>query len=1185
MLSRFLMRGLVGIFLLLSYSFVLKAQTTYGSLSGTVTDASGAAAPGATVTLTSTATSEKQTQTTGDTGLYSFVNLIPGQYRIVVEKTGFKRVSRENVIIQVQQSTRVDFALAVGQVSETVTVTAETPLLQPETSSLGQVVEQRNANELPLNGRNVFNLVEVAPSVVMQGGAAGTATGQNPFSWGNFQIGGAFANQSAEYLDGQPLNIGYINLPILIPTQDTIGEFKVQTHDLGPEWGKLAGGVLNLSTKSGSNTWHGEVYEYIRNKVLNANTWFANNGGLSRPAFTQNQFGGNLGGSVIRGRTFFFFSYEGFRLRKGQTFLATVPTAAERTGDLSALAALANNGNGVQIIDPCSGAATCTSYSPVPFTGNVIPASRINPTAAALLSLWPSPNGSGVLNNYSTNASTGGNQNQYVGRVDQKINDAQHLFVRYSLWNNLNLALDPLGTGLCQDRCAENYTSKALSIGYNYLFTPNIIGNLNVAASRFGYTRTPKNSGFDFSTIGWPSSFNAELGSSLRTPPTPCVTGIANDIMCSQGQSFIVDKDTQYYFSPYLTIVHGRHTLQLGAQYEITLDNYTQTNIASGAFADTGNYTGLAFADFLLGWANNPGNANGNHFFGAAIVPNLVAGKQKYWGGYANDTYHVTSQLTLNLGLRYEYQSPWSERHDRQSFWDPTPVNTYANQGLSVQAPGAIYLVNTHGIRSSRYNLDQNWKMFSPRVGFAYSIDPNTVVRSGYGIFWIPLDTSWATNPLNDPVNSIQTQYVGNNGNLNVPTNTISTPWPNFILPPGRDPSYASDLLGQGISGVDVPQYKYGYMQQWNLDVQRTLPGGWFADIAYAGSKGTHLPQYTQQIDQLADSYFAQAAQQAAAHETVAIAQLVTNPFYCDTKAVANNCGSTLHASPGSALDSPTTTQGQLNRPFPQYNGVQLAGQGSFASSYNALQATLQKRFHGGGTLLAAYTWAKLMSNTDTITSWLEGGGVGAVQDWNNLAREWSLSSQDVTHRLIISYVLDLPIGRGKPYLGNLPSIANKAISGWGVDGVTTFQTGFPVNINAAQNNTVGGYGAGLRPNVVNGCHKATSGSADSRVKGGGWINASCFQQPADWTFGNESRVDGTLRAQGIGNFDFAAFKNTNFGPSERMGIQFRAEFFNIFNHPQFGPPGNSFGSSNFGVVNSLANDPRLVQFAAKFLF
>jgi hypothetical protein len=1184
-------RGLLCVILLLSCSLALRAQSTYGALTGTVSDTSGAAEVGATVTLTNVGTSEKQTQSTGDTGLYSFVNLNPGQYRVSVEKAGFKHVNRENVVIQVQQTTRLDISLTVGEVSETINVTSEVPLLQAETSSLGQVVEQRSADELPLNGRNVFSLVEVAPSVVMQGQAGSTATGANPFAWGNFQIGGSFANQSGEYLDGQPLNIGYINLPIMIPTQDSIGEFKVQTNDIGPEWGKVAGGVLNLSTKGGSNAFHGEAYEYIRNKVLNSNTWFGNNGGLARPPFTQNQFGANFGGRVIKDKTFFFGGYEGFRLRQGVTALTTVPTALETGGganggyDLSALAAA----SGVsQLVNPCGTAAFCADRSAVtPFAGNVIPANLVNQTAKALLNLWPKPtNPTAVLNNYVANYSTGGNQNQIFVRGDQKINDAQHIFVRYNTWNNKNLPTDPLGTGECQDRCTETMTSKAMAVGYNYVFSPNVIGNLDLALSRFGYLRTPKNQNFDFSTIGWPSAWNAEVGDALRTPPTPQVVGMSDGIMGSQGAgSYIVDKDTQSYVSPYLTLVRGRHTFQMGFQFEVTLDNYTQTNDASGVFGFTGSYTAatttsptLGFADFLLGWAQNPQNIT-NHFAGAALNPNLVAGKQNYIAGYINDTFHATGKLTLNLGLRYEYQSPWTERFNRQSYFDPTAINPLATDATGTSVLGFIGLVDTPGVHPSRYNLDPNKNAIAPRVGFAYSVDSKTVVRGGYGLFWIPIDANWATNPLNDPVNSIQTQYFGNNSNNAVPANTITTPWPNFIAPPGRNPVYASELLGQSIAGVDIPQYNYGYTQQWNLDLQRTLPGGFFTDIAYAGNKGTHLPQYTQQVDQLGDNYLAQAAAQAAADPTatVDIMKQVPNPFV----SVAN---------PSSALGVPFIAAGQLLRPFPQYAGLQLAGQGSFSSIYHSLQATLQKRFSGGGTLLAAYTFSKLLSNTDTITSWLEGGGVGGVQDWNNLRGEKSLSSQDVPQHLIVSYVLDLPFGKHKAFLGDLPALADKVVGGWGVDGITTFQTGFPVNIGAANNSTVGSFGAGLRPNVTAGCHKANGGSADERVKNGiaggdGWINASCFSQPAPWTFGNESRVDSSLRTQGIDNWDFAVFKHTSFGPEGKLGFEFRVELFNTFNHVQFGPPGNSFGSSTFGEISSQNNNPRLVQFAGKIVF
>src|SRR5271168_206350 len=357
----------------------LSAQTTYGSIAGLVADSSGAAISGADVTLTNTGTAEKRVQSTGPDGLYDFVNLIPGKYRIDVEKTGFKRTTRPEVIVEVGQSVRIDLTMQVGDVTQTVEVTGETPQLQAETSSLGQVVEERKVNELPLNGRNVFNLISLAPSVIPQGSATGTPVGVNPFGWGNYQVNGSFGNESAEYLDGQPLNIGYINLPVVIPTQDSIQEFKVQTSNLGADWGKFSGGVINLSTKSGSNGLHGAAYEYLRNKVFDANDFFLNSAGQDRPPFTQNQFGANAGGPLIipklydgRDKTFWFFSWEGFRLRTGTAFTTTVPTPAEVAGNFSAIT--------TPIMDPCGGTVTtavaCPGYTgaATPFAGNQIPA-------------------------------------------------------------------------------------------------------------------------------------------------------------------------------------------------------------------------------------------------------------------------------------------------------------------------------------------------------------------------------------------------------------------------------------------------------------------------------------------------------------------------------------------------------------------------------------------------------------------------------------------------------------------------------------------------------------------------------------------------------------------------------------------------------------------------------------------
>jgi hypothetical protein len=364
-------------------------------------------------------------------------------------------------------------------------------------------------------------------------------------------------------------------------------------------------------------------------------------------------------------------------------------------------------------------------------------------------------------------------------------------------------------------------------------------------------------------------------------------------------------------------------------------------------------------------------------------------------------------------------------------------------------------------------------------------------------------------------------------------------------------------------------------VQQWNLDLQRQLPGGFFADIAYAGSHGVHLPQFQANINQIADNFIAQAAQQNASGQPVTIAQPVTNyPF---STPLPGNLG------PGHLI------QGQLDRPFPQWAGLQLNGFGCCDSSYNALQATLQKRFATGGTLLVAYTNAKLISNTDTLTSWLEGGttgGVGSIQDWNNLRNERSLSSQNVSQLLVISYVLDLPLGKGRKFFSNASGFTGKLVTGWGMDGTTTFQTGFPLKLSESAGTPLSALNLGigtLRPNVVGGCNQSMPGDREQRL--GEWFNTACFAPPPAYGFGNEARVDPQLRQDGVNNWNWAVFKRTMFGPEDRMYIEFRGEFFNLFNRPQFGPPNTSQGSNTFGVVSSTVNNPRLIQFGLKFAF
>jgi hypothetical protein len=1152
-------------------------QTTFGSLVGTVRDPSGGVVPGVQVTLTNLGTNGKTVTTTNPDGIYEFVNVQPGSYRVDAEKPGFKRFSRSPIVVQTQQSYRIDISMQLGSVTQTVHVTAATPLLQPQSSSLGQVIAGRSVTEMPLNGRNVFNLMSLVPSVVPQGQSQGTPTGANPFAFNNYQINGAFGNESAIYLDGVPENNGYLNLPAFIPTQDSIQEFKVQTDNLGPEWGRFAGGVMNLTTKSGTNQIHGEAYEYLRNKVLNSNDFFSNEAGIPVGAFTQNQFGANVGGPLYipgvydgRNKTFWFFSYEGFRLRQGQTFVDTVPTPAEQKGDFSGL--LDATGAQIPIYNPLSvcgelGNAPCAVgsngqpvYTRSQFPGNVIPQTMLNPSSLALENLWAKPNAVGEqytnVNNFVTNMSVGGNNDEYVGRVDQNVSDKQHIFGRYSRWSNLNLPINPFGTGVCQDRCTETFTTNDVVLDDTYSFTPTLISDIHVGFDRFAYDRTVPTTGFDLTSIGWPAALNAQIPSSLRTFPTPNVQDMSGDLFGTQGAgSVIVARDNNFYLSGDLTKILGRHTLKAGAQFLVLQHNYAQTNIGSGIFTFDRGFTssspfngaaGFGFASYLLGYPSGGNNS----------LPALVAGEQIYRAVYFGDTWQATSKLTLDLGLRYAQDGPWSERFNRLSFWDLNAASPLA-AATGLPLKGEMGLVDS-SLDPSRNPVNLDETQFAPRFGLAYRLNDQTVIRGGYGIFWIPDLVAWSIEPNNDPVNSISTPFVATiNGGI-TPYNTVSgwsNPFPNGILqPPGRAPNLNQIFFNTGGAGDPVANEAGGYMQQWNFDFQRQLPKGFFIDLAYAGSRGVHLHTNNQNIDFLPDKYLPMGT---------ALDNQVANPFY-----------SLITQGP---LSSATVAASQLLLPYPQYTGMSIAGAGWGDSIYHSFQAKVERRFRGGGTLLVAYTNAKLLSDTDTVSSWLESstGGVAGTIDWNNIkGSSYSLSSDDIPQRLVASYVVNLPVGHGQRFFAGASGIADKLVSGWGLDGITTFESGFPLKIGSSSGGTM--------PDRI--CANASrSGSPESRLDE--WFNTSCFVPSPSFTYGTESRVDPNLREEGMNNWDIALFKTTNFGPSERMGLQFRAEFFNFFNRPEFGPPGATQGTSGFGVVSSQVNNPRLIQFALKFLF
>lgn len=1156
--------------LILAFCGAAAGQASYGSIAGTVSDSSGAVLPEAKVTLTNLGTSEKRAMLTNKDGFYEFINLVPGQFRIDIEKSGFKHFDQEPITVEVQQVAHIDVAMQVGEMAQRVEVTAQTPLLQPETSSLGQVVESRKVNELPLNGRNPLALVALVPGVVPQGTVGGGSlmnpAGQNPFAAGNFQIGGGAANQSAAFLDGAPLNNAYYNILAITPSQDAIQEFKVQTNNLSAEYGRFSGGVINLATKSGTNSYHGSLYEFLRNKVLNANSFFNNAAGKPTPAFTQNQFGGSLGGPVRvphvyngHDKLFFFVNLERYAQRYGIASVFSVPTPQEVQGDFSGLRSA--NGALVPIYDPLTTVADSNNaghYIRTQFPNNIIPASRIDRTAGYLADYryWAAPNATGNpvthINNWVGNAGAGANSTQLNTRMDANISGKQEFFARYTLWSTDLLAVDPFGTHVYPIQVApQKWLNQQVVLNDTYTFSPTTIMDLRFAFMRQNVDQKPQSVGYDLSQLGWPTSLNQQV--SFRV--IPVITSMAGlTAFFGESGTVIVSKVPEYTAMPSLWMIRGKHSIRIGGDYRIGQMNFVQSNTGGGTFTFDQNFTtldplhpsgGFSFASFLLGY---PGG-------GSLPTVNPIASQKIYRALYFQDDIHVTSKLTLNAGVRWELDGPFSERYNRLSLFEPNTPSPLA-QATGLPVMGQLALVDSQA-HSSRTNFNPNYTDFGPRIGLAYQALKRTVIRAGYGVFYLPQSQTGATGVDADAVNTYSTPMVTTTDGGLTPFNKFSNPFPSGVQQPaGRNPNYQNLLYGLGLNTV-LPSNPAAYTQQWNFDVQEQLPGNFLVDAAYAGSRGVHIYMGTQSMDQLPPQDMALGAQ---------LLQTVPNPFY----GLINN----------GTLAQHTVTYNQLLRPFPQYSAVNLIGHDNGDSNYQSFQLKLEKRMGSGGSFLLAYTNSKLISNVDSYTAWLEAGSA-LPQNWYNLRAERSLSEFDTPQRLVASYVVDLPFGEGKRWLGHARGLGGKLLSGWGLDGVWTAQRGFPLFITNSSN-TSNAFAGTARPNE-NGQDPSLSGSAVSRLNK--WFNTADFSQPAPFTFGNSPRTLGDVRAQGIDNFDFALFKNTRFGPEEKLGLQFRCEVFNLLNRVQFGYPGMSFGTAQFGVVSSQLNQPRLIQLALRFSF
>jgi outer membrane receptor protein involved in Fe transport len=1173
-------------------------QNTTGAIVGTVNDASGGVVAGATVTVTNKATNEKRTAITSETGEYQSLNLQPGQYRLDIEVSGFKHYVRDPVEVQVELTSRINADLSVGAVTETVTITSQAPIIQSENAALGQVVQGRAVQEIPLNGRNVLALVGLVPGVVPQGSSSGNLTGQNVFAAGNYQIGGGSANQSSTLYDGSPVNVSYGNATILVPSQDAVQEFRVQTSNNTAEYGNYTGGVINIASKSGTNSIHGTAYEYVRNTIFNSTPYFARH--FANPAqylpknpLHQNQFGANIGFPIIKDKLFGFFDYQGYRLAQQRLYtngLATVPTLKMRQGDFSELLPL-----GTIIYDPCGGTVSagqpCPTYTGprTPFPNNVIPQARFSRVAQALINYpyWAAPNVKGAANNgttqnFRTYARSGGTNDQYNGRVDLSLGDKQRIFARYTQWNSANQAPQPFGNGLLAGDpiSPEAFKTYQTVLGDTYVINPTTIADLRVSYLRWNYKRTPGTLGFDETSLGFPSYFGQiDRLNNLSPSTTLPAISMSNPTVNNVGSGLISSINQNYVIAPTVTKTIRSHTLKAGADLRRMEEQYFQNNSPGGTFAFDNVFTGRSasnasgsghpFASFLLGYAAS----------GTVQVAPVTYSTIYYQGYYLQDNWVVNPKLTLNFGIRYEIPGVYRERNNRQATFDPNAVNPLL-AGVTVNGNpvrGAFNLVASpehpeQGLRKEHFTN------FSPRLGLAYRFSDTTVFRAGWGKFVIPSILQFPESPVQSPTNYINNNITASTNNNATPNVTLDNPLPSGLAgAPGRNPIYQQTFLGSGVNAI-LSDEENGATYQWNAAIQTQLPKGIAFEIAYAALHGSHLP-VSRPINQVPASVLAQAA----ADPTCSPAP-TANCFF--TKQVANPFNRALF-SQGSQQNA-TFGANQLYRPFPQYGGIANTGNYVGFSNYQALQMKVEKRFNSGGVLLASYTFSKLLANVESLTSWLESTGAPGYQNNNNLDAEYSLSGYDSRQRLTVAYVYMLPFGRGQKFAGGVSGFLDKLVSGYGLNGVTTLQKGFPLGISVAQNNvSTYSFAGTTRPNVVPGCAKYTSGSIQSRLgdstAASKYFNTSCFTAPPIFTFGNESRTDNQLRAPGIANYDLALFKDTTI--TERVKLQLRVESFNLFNRVQFGAPNTSIGNTLAGQITTQVNDPRLLQLAGRISF
>jgi hypothetical protein len=1163
----------------------LWAQKDTGSITGVVKDASGAVLPGARVTVSDVERGTDLVTRSNEQGEYVAGPLKVGRYQIAVEKQGFKKTTAGPIKVDVQARLAVDIVLQVGSISETMTVTTEGPQLETDTSSLGQVQDSHTIETLPLNGRNYAQLA------LLSAGVSTSEPGSRVETTFGFSSNGSRSLQNNFQLDGVDNNsdLGDVlngSAYVIQPSVDAIAEFKVQTNAYSAEFGRGNGAVMNAVIKSGTNQLHGDVYEFLRNDVLDGKNAFDEFG---RVGYQQNQFGATLGGPIVKSRTFFFVDYEGLRRRQALPQLSLVPTPAEIGGDFSSFLtnslayAVDMNGNTTsQVALDCSGNPTYQGeifntyltqvrtnlnkypdgYCGVPIgvdssgnPTNIFPTGLIDPLAARLSALFPQPNVSLNGSNFLAEPKQSTDQNNFDVRIDHRIGDKDSIFGRFSYEDQPSFIPSPfdnaLDGGSFQDGNQDNsYRSAAIS--ETHAFSATTVNELRLGYNRINAHRFQLNANTNVAAqLGFPGvPFGPDNGG---LPNITIDDGTAT--IGSSGFLPSIEKQNAYVLGENLTKVFGRHALKIGTELRYIEFTISQPAASRGTMDFASEFTdnaaapttgGEAFGSFLLGITD------------AATITNQhdVDYRRGDYSWFAQDDFRATPKLTLNLGLRYELFTMVKAKDNEEANFDFATDSLVVPKGqqatLTPTLAGLIPILRngTTGL------VSPSLTNFAPRVGFAYQINPKLVLRAGYGIFYGGEENGPFSNPspgFNPPffVTENFTQPCGlpaanpNPGQPNcavigpenIPLSNLYQGFPADSLVDPNTPTLFSES-----SKLETP-----YAQQWHLGFQYQLPAQMLLDLSYAGSRGSHL-------------YGMYNGNQAQPNEV-----------FCTTNGnTPENC--------------PTAPR----RPFPTVDGTIDTLRANDYSNYSALQLHLQKRASNGLEFGASYTYSHALDDASSASlgSLNNGDFRNELYPW----LEYGNSDFDVRQRLVINYAYELPFGHGRKFGGNASGALNQIIGNWQIAGITTAQTGnwFTVTDSITNVSTADGGGSvgyyEVRPNVV--------GDPNGKPCLPGTVFNTCAfaDNSTFFTFGDAGR--NIVRGPGLQNWDFSVFKL--FPIREEMHAEFRAEFFNIWNHVnpllgQFGeisqePVAVEFGAPQFGQVQS-ARDPRFIQFAMKFYF